>query len=161
MWRREQKAPPDFNWLYLAEIAEARATIRNVDAQTSIGWALVALSAYAWIQREFYDVKSIHQYSVMHLRSVLIARYGAVADHKVLDPAPIVRWFFDTKELSYNEALGMLLKSSSRFPLRPRESDKLFHMKQALAIIRLLPQNEQFQYSEELRNWMALEKLFP
>lgn len=148
IWQGRRQAPADFNWLGLAQSAavEARASL-------SLPWTQVTLSIYESTQTPAYD-----QNSAMMLRAYLIRHIGARRGDAILDPAVIVRWFFDNLPLSREEA-EQRARNWQDLPIAQIKT--LRQIKNRLSVLHLLAEQHLLDAYPELASWLELRDRLP
>jgi len=154
-------APPrEYNWwLNLAEHAAFQARLaEDTNDEDRLKWAHVAVLVYAYLTViSTGEEKGFPERSNMIFRTNMIARFGAITNHPVLDPIVIERWFFDRLELSTEEARQILdqLTLSTKGQVR-----KLVEVLDRLAIFEFLIRERQMTDCDELEKWVQLKELY-
>ncbi|MGX1776316.1 hypothetical protein ACWIGW_29690 [Nocardia brasiliensis] len=94
-WLRTSGAPPDFNWLGLAEVTAHEAM--RADATSGISWARVAICIRERIAATAQDdsLRQSQIISAMNLRAAMINRHGPLPGDPLLDCQQIYRWFLN------------------------------------------------------------------
>lgn len=179
IWTKEQQVSEEFNWLGLAEVAAslARENLAFKDNLFALEWAKIATSVYEFLAESNSNTfaKNSFTQSSMLLRSNMIFKLGNLLDDPVLDAEEIVNWFFKELKFSYKEAIQKsslwrelspekyeeLAKNEKQLELALEEIRDLREIKNRLAVIRVLTQNELFKPNEEIKAWNALWEKLP
>ncbi|HAZ43756.1 MAG TPA: hypothetical protein DDW76_27685 [Cyanobacteria bacterium UBA11369] len=153
--------PEDFNWLGLAEAAafNAHSDLDKDSNRANLLWAEIATSVYQRLATEAssQDGESFIN-SMMMLRAAMIAKFGSVSGHSLLDINSIISWFFRSLNMSYDEAREKAQYWRNCPVDRSRE---LRRIKNRLAVLSVLFESDQFPANEELNAWLALKERLP
>ncbi|MGD2182432.1 hypothetical protein [Lusitaniella coriacea] len=174
----QQQVPENFNWHGLAEVAASEATNLSrlsSNKRLSLIWAGIAISIYeSLIKEENKDeAKESFLHSLMNLKSCMIVRFGSANKDLILDPTPIIDWFFDSLNISYEEAIEKssnwkeifrsLNSEETDFQIKKRKQEilELRLIKNRLKIIKSLVDSNQFSPNEQLKSWLSIRKKLP
>lgn len=179
VWAEKQQISDDFNWYGLAEIAASQA--RELALQSppckllSLAWAKVAISVYEFLinHQIKYEIRESFFYSLMMLRAYMIVKFGISDEDSILDTNPIVDWFFDNLNLTYEEAISRTSSWQELFTNSTSEkfNDKLISkredilqlrlIKNRLGVIKLLMDSHKLCPNEELKAWLLIREKLP
>ena len=153
----QQSPSQKFDWLGLAE-----ATASKARSEMDLDWAEIAISIYNQLARKVDSPsrKESLMYSQMNLRAFFISRLGPTANHLVLDPQPIVKWFFDNLRISVEEASE---KASHWTELDIESIRELRRIKNRLAPIKLLKDARMLpqDFDSMLSSWLGIRSQLP
>lgn len=152
--------PSDFNWLGLAySAAEAARDLAARGDRAALAWAGAAISVYDYLASEAAaDVTSEFERDAMFVRAAMIAGFGAVPGHPVLDIATIERWFIDRLPWSRDEAMSM----AENWTQRPIDQIRqLREIKNRLAVIKSVMDAGYLRDNEPLRQWVEIRDSLP
>ena len=156
----KQWVATNFNWLGLAQAARLKATMSS-RIEDCLSWGRAAVSAYAMaIEQDYLPAQSTLHLQAMYFRVTMIDDHGAIKDDILLDPELVIRWFFQCLSFTQQQVLSLLLMQT-RHELSIEQVQKLRYIKQALSIIRQLPENILLRYRRELHPWFSLQSLLP
>ncbi|HLP91157.1 MAG TPA: hypothetical protein VK184_21580 [Nostocaceae cyanobacterium] len=161
VWLDQEKVPEEFNWLGLAEAAafEARSGERNVTNTSNIFWAEIAISVYDYLASQANSgTGESFIISSMLLRAAMIADYGSVFGHPVLDSNQIIHWFFHSLKMSLDEVIQNTANWKDNNIENIRE---LRRIKNRLKVILVLTESDKFKPDEELKAWLSLREKLP
>ncbi len=148
------KPPFGFNWLGLAEAATFEA-----QSASDLVWAGVAISVY---ERLAAEANSSTQESLiisaMLLRVSMIARFGSVPGHLVLDIDQIMRWFCTQQMMSWDSVAE---KAANWRSCNIEEIRELRRIKNRLRVISMLAESHKYILNPELNNWLSLRDKLP
>jgi hypothetical protein len=94
----------------------------------------------------------------MLLRTAMIAEFGSVDDHLVLDSNQIIYWFFHSLTMSLDEVTQ---KAENWKELNIEDIRELRRIKNRLNIIVVLAESDKFMINEEIRAWLSLRDRLP
>jgi len=158
IWSGKLKAPEEFNWLGLAQGATSIANSGDANV-SNLSWAEVATSVYdKLIAEESIDGKEAHMFSLMMLQAAMIAKFGFISGHPVLDIDRVILWFFDSLTISRQEAET---KAASWMQYSMDEIRELRGIKNRLRVILALADSGKLIPDEELSQWLLLRKKLP
>lgn len=179
VWEEQQQVPADFNWLGLAEIAAFKASNQVSKSQEtrefSLIWAQIAISVYEFLanSRPNDAIQESFIESLMNLRSYMILQLGVKVGHSVLDPEPILNWFFENLEFSYEDTVAKACVWKKLFTdniseaifqkleCNLEELRALKKIKLRLRVIKLLLEGNQIYSSKVLQDWISLWEVLP
>lgn len=146
--------PAEFNWLGLAEAAAFKA-----HSKSDLLWAEVAIQVY---QRLADETNSSAQgsliISLMLLKAAMIAIFGSVLGHPVLDIEPIIQWFNDSMMTSFDEVAK---KTAIWRDCTIEEIRDLRAIKNRLKVISILANSQKCILPKELEVWLSLREQLP
>jgi len=153
----QQSLSQKFDWLGLAEAAALNARF-----ELDLDWAKIAISIYDQLAKkvESKSQRESLMYSQMNLRAFLIARLGAVPGHPILDPQPIINWFFDSLTLTVEEASERAARWTDLEIERVRE---LRRIKNRLSPIKVLKEANMLPHDSysSLSSWLSIRSQLP
>lgn len=156
----QQAVHPTFNWLGLAQSAasEAHHHRKLNHKEVALAWALVAVKAYEHLVQSDSQGRHSYEQSAMMLRAKMIEIYRPVADDPVLDVATIIKWFSDQLpySLEHVQYLSTDWREQSIDVIRT-----LRHIKNRLAVVRLLVDAGHLNDNHEVTKWLALRNKLP
>lgn len=148
------KPPLEFNWLGLAEAAAIEA-----QSASDLAWAEVAISVYERLAAEANNsAQESLMISSMLLRASMIARFGSVPGHLVLDIYLIMRWFCDQMMMSWD---SVAKKAANWHSCSIEEIRELRRIKNRLGVISVLANSDKYVLNSELNNWLSLREKLP
>jgi len=151
-------APEDFNWLGLAEAVTTQASFKqDLEGQQDLMWALAALAAYRILMGPTSQDDSL-EVSIMHLRAFFIRRYRSLPRSMLLDIDQIVDWFWARLPCSLDEAQQ---KVNELQTLPADDLLELRRIKNRLAVLVPLVDDQKLQPDEELQRWLELREDLP
>lgn len=155
-------------WLYWPDRTMGNPPIGWPDeAASALEWAKISLSVYDLLEsRATAGDRDSYAQSAMNLRASLIARFGVVPEHQVLDVDRVVYWFFESLRISVQEAhgrastyrnQGMNIDNIKEL----RKIRELRRIKNRLAVLRLLIDSGHLDPRAGLRAWLDIEEQLP
>lgn len=149
------KLPEEFNWLGLAEAAAFEA-----QSASDITWAEVAILVYERLTAETTNnsTRESLMISSMLLRAAMIAKFGSVPGHPVLDIDSIIHWFYNSLTITHDSAVQ---KAANWRSCNIEEIRELRRIKNRLGIISVLADSEKYILNQELKDWLALREKLP
>lgn len=152
----ELSAPPDFNWLGLAEMFTTRVTANP--SRTGLQWAYLAVRVYDHLL-ETTDAQESLGNSQMMVRAYMINHLGSLAKDPVLDSNILMHWFFQQLTISFADAVQQL----DEWPKRRIEWIRnLRQIKNRLSILMPLYQKGQLTTTDgELSKWFSIYSKLP
>lgn len=155
-------------WLYWPDRTLGNPPIGWPDeAASALEWAKISPSVYDLLEsRATAGDRDSYVQSAMNLRASLIARFGVVPEHQVLDVDRIVYWFFDSLRISVQEAHGRASTYRNRGVnidsiKELRKIRELRRIKNRLAVLRLLIDSGHLDPRAGLRAWLDIEEQLP
>jgi hypothetical protein len=149
-------------WLGLAEVASFRARGRSAsDDSPNLPWAKIAIETYEYLigkTKNKHGASLPYEQSMMLLRTYCIVKLGSVPGDPILDVNDIIQWFFQKKEMSFDEAQE---RAQDWRKGSLEEIRNLRYVKNRLSVIKYLVQNYPLETNKELDDWLALWEKLP
>lgn len=155
------QSPINFNWHGLAEAAamEARLNYGDNSPTLNLSWAEVATSIYDYLANLAGEsAGESFLISSMLLRVAMIADFGAIPGHPVLDIDQVINWFFDSLKMSPDEAKQ---KAPNWRNCSINEIRELRKIKNRLKVIFVLIDSGKLVPNVELSTWLSLRSQLP
>src|SRR5262245_18928483 len=159
-WLSSNVAPPDFNWLGLAEAAGSDTLRASADVTEALTWARVARAA----RERLVAGAGGHPYEPGraklgddNLRAALITRYGSVPGDAFLDCDELFVSFLARHDVEFDE----VARDSAQWTTLPIERIRdMRYIKNELSVLRGLDQCERFA-DPAIQRWLALWPQLP
>ncbi len=160
-WAGAEIVPEDFNWLGLAEAATFTAQEGN-----DLMWAQVAVAVYDHLASgSAMGNGSGYANSAMHLRAVMIRRFGPCDGDPVLDVHRLVQWIRDSLTLPSHEAVrrATAWRDADMEEQLRRIDDvrQLRAIKNRLAVLELVAAPGPFHPPADVQLWLDVRHLLP
>jgi hypothetical protein len=167
----------NFNWQGLACVAadKARGNSSSLGRESpNLEWAKVAISVYDFLAKTHPEIKNTFIRDAMMLRAYVISKLGNIPDDPVLDSSYIFNWFFNELRFSLKEALTIAsswtdlithkrqeLTQNNQYTALLEEIRELRQIKNKLAVIQVLAQNNPSYLDEEINTWLSIQEKLP
>ena len=128
-------------------------------SESSIRWAEIAVRAAELLALENRGEHRAHALrKAMSLRAWFISKRGAEADHPILDPQIVVRWFKNEAEypLSAVEEKSLRLRATKLSAKDQDELIKLRNIKGRIGVLRTLADAGELPPDPELQEWLNM-----
>ncbi|MBW4693752.1 MAG: hypothetical protein KME27_18560 [Lyngbya sp. HA4199-MV5] len=166
---KQRSVPHEFNWLGLAQATATNAYSDRYHTAEQLVWAEIAIAVYAKLSEVGFPENEPFLQSAMMLRAAMIRKFGAVVQHPVLDMDAMTQWFFSHLSYTYEEAKEKAAywqepahwQDKSNVSTHIDEIRQLRRIKVRLSVLASLPESEQFQFSEALKQWLFLRDKLP
>ena len=160
----ERRVPEEFNWQVVAEVADMRAHGGRIGED--LAWARVATWIYEHRSAQMDEladasIREATECAAMLLRADMIRRFGPVPGDPVLDPATIVRWFFDRLPVPRQQAAEQANRWRASRALSSEQLRTLAFLKERLRALGIIAEARGLVVSEEVKAWLELREGLP